>query len=205
MLTNTLLQKSGHKCPSFVLKHFNKVKQNCKQKKTEAGDFVDKSLNAHKIGVENGDFVDNMGVLFVMLFVFALMMSFFCYAKIVQMKLDVDHIAKRYLYQMEQYGYLPTDVEGNTINSLKNALELAGCDKDTFALDLSVTPYGIDDQVEYGKPVRLRFTIKGKNPFYTYFYGNDDTNPNSKKGLLFYNWIPKDFDIVVDVESTSKW
>lgn len=156
-------------------------------------------ISLKKVNTERGNFVDNMGVLFVMAFVFALLLAFISYAKMIQMKLDVDHIAKQYLYIMEQYGYLPSDINGNTEQTIKEALAKAGCDPDSFVLNKSVTQYGSFKQVEYGDSVSFCFYVKGKNPLYTYLHGNPEDN------WFFQQWINQYVDINVHVTSTSKW
>lgn len=168
MRKGTLLRKDGHAGPSFLKKR----------------------------KMENGDVVDQAFVLLTIIFVFAVLLSFISYAKTVQMKLDVDHIAKKYLYIMEQYGYLPADINGDTIEEIKQELANVGCDADTFNLDRTVTQYGKEHQVEYGNEVNLKFTITAPNPLYRYVHGEK---------MFSVNWVPETLDISVEVDSTSKW
>ena len=172
MQKDTLLKEDGHAGPSFLNKK----------------NFLNKK--------ENGDVIDQAFVLLTTIFIFVILLSFMSYAKIVKMKLDVDHIAKRYLYIMEQYGYLPKDINGNTIEDMKQELTNIGCDGNSFHLDETVTQYGEEHQVNYGNEVDLRFTILAPNPLYNYVHGDK---------MFIANWIPETLDITVEVKSTSKW
>lgn len=116
-----------------------------------------KNLKSKK---ENGNFVDQMGTLFIMVFVFILILVFAAYGSMVRDRLAIDNYAKEYLYQMEQTGYLSSTLK----SQLKNNLEGLGC--------TNVVIEATSDKVPYGTTIKLGYECDIPNPLYKYLSGS---------------------------------
>ena len=111
-----------------------------------------------KVKMESGASVaDYVGTIFVMAFLFAMLFSWISYAKLVNIKLECDNVAKKYIYRMEQYGYMLPEDRANMISDLN-------------AIGVNVTATGYTgttlSQVKYGDKVHLQCEVSFPNPVY---------------------------------------
>lgn len=138
--------------------------------------------------MEKGDmltyFVTSMFVLF---FMFSLLYLWMCYAKIVQLKLDCNDIAKKYLYIMEQNGGL-TSAE---INALKADLVAVGADTNSIDLSGSTIPSLTGISVNYGDKITLQIEAKAQSPMYSLM----------RNIFKYYNIVSSD----ATFDNTYKW
>ena len=136
---------------------------------------------------EDGNIIDQLGTIIIMLFIFSMVLAYAAYGKTVQQKLMIDNTAKEYLYIMEQTGYLQDTDKGTLTTSLN--------DKGiTVTDDFAGTDF---NQVAYGDKVTLSFQCEFQNPLFTTF---------SKDSALFH--IPglnKMITYTVYMTATSKW
>lgn len=108
---------------------------------------------------EDGDMVDMMGSVLVLIFVFGMVLAYFSYSKMIQMKMSIDNIAKEYLYQMEESGQFTTAMQ----NSMKAELQALGCTVNNFT---GTSPTGAT-QAGYGSVITLKCSVTFPNPLYT--------------------------------------
>lgn len=135
---------------------------------------------------EKGNIIDQLGSIIVMAFVFAMILAFASYGKIVLMKLTVNNTAKEYLYKMEQNGYMT--------------------ENDRDAMSEKLAEYGITvvdeyagttkSQVPYGDQVKLMCEVEFTNPMYSVF----------KEGsYIVIPGFPEKLSYNVSLTATSKW
>lgn len=108
---------------------------------------------------EDGDMIDMMGSVLVLIFVFGMVLAYFSYSKMIQMKMSIDNIAKEYLYQMEESGQFTTAMQ----NSMKAELQALGCTVNNFT---GTSPTG-STQAGYGSVITLKCSVTFPNPLYT--------------------------------------
>ena len=135
---------------------------------------------------EDGNVVDQMGTLIVMIFVFAMVLAYAAYGRTVQIRLRIDNACKEALYSMEQQGYLT--------------------DEAADALEVSLTAEGVaiasmgettTEQVAYGDPVLLECDVTFKNPFFLAF--------NTSSTWFDLTGFSADSQYSVRMSATSKW
>jgi len=144
-----------------------------------------------KFKKEDGNIIDELGSIFVMAFIFALILAFAVYGRMVQTRLAIDNIAKEYLYEMEQEGTLAKESQ-----ALMTAdLAAMGVEIDTDAGGWGVTD--IDNQVPYGDEVVLECHVQFKNPLFQVFSGSTWVS-----GALS---IDENLHYAVNFKATSKW
>lgn len=138
-------------------------------------------------GQEKGNIIDQLGSIIVMAFVFAMILAFAAYGKIVLMKLAVNNTAKEYLYKMEQNGYMSDDDQ----KEMTAKLEERGItvQEDGFTGTTS-------SQVPYGDQVVLMCKVEFTNPLYSVF----------KEGsYIVIPGFPDKLTYDVSLSATSKW
>lgn len=121
------------------------------KKETETPETIKKNMEK-----ENGNFIDMMGSLFIMVFIFILILVFTAYGSMVRSRLAIDNNAKEYLYQMEQSGFLSSTLK----TQFKNNLEGLGC--------TNVKIDATSDKVPYGSSIKLGYECEIPNPLYKY-------------------------------------
>lgn len=156
--------------------------------------------------MENGNIIDNLSAIIVMVFVFAVLYAFISYGKCVMIKLKADNITKEYLYKMEEWGYLRAEDE----KALKDALTEAGF------TNISInTNVPIGKQVAYGDKVELTITVSVRNPVYEVlgaeprggeFTLDKNGYPTNAGGTMFTKaGLSPIITFSITMSSTSKW
>lgn len=146
---------------------------------------------------ENGNAIDLIASVFVVAFIFALILSYACYGKTVQERLAIDNIAKKYLYRMEENGYMLPAEKDMMVADLGRIG--ATVEENGWTVTTSSGTYVTDEsQVTYGDTVTLACKVKFPNPFYQTF---------GTAGAFFrmnrYTEEYVSYEIVMS--STSKW
>lgn len=129
-------------------------------KETETPNLIKKQKSK-----EDGNFIDMMGSLFIMVFIFALILAFAAFGSMVRTRLAIDNNAKEYLYQMEQSGFLSSTLK----DQFKNNLEGLGC--------TNVVIDATSDKVPYGSSIKLGYECEYPNPLYKYI--SEEKNGNA--------------------------
>lgn len=142
--------------------------------------------------MENGNIIDELGSIFVMIFIVALILVYTAYGRLTQERLAVNNIAKEYLYKMEEQGYLSPDDKINMENDL--ASEVDGITVAWDAVTQNVNP---EQQVTYGDTVTLSFSVTFPNPLFMTFSRDESyvKIPGFSNTLTY----------PVSVSSTAKW
>lgn len=130
--------------------------------------------------------VDNLGAVMVILFVFLMLAAYIQYAQLVEIKLACDNVAKRYLYQMEQTGFLSETDKQNMREDLALAIGLSEAQKNSIRFSGAGTD---GTQVPYGGKVELICDITFDNPVSKKFWAAD----------------PDTITYRVSMAATSKW
>ena len=148
----------------------------------------------HKRGIilkikEPGTMIDQMAGVLTLIFMMATLLAYIGVGKTIAVRFRVDNIAKKYLYQMEQTGYLSATDRGNMENELRDAC--GNTEAGWFTLDPSTTTH----KAEYGEPVNLKFTVNIKNPLYDHFGGGAKTGSWFKVDTISNPTIPYTVDI----------
>lgn len=155
--------------------------------------------------------IDELSCILVMGFMFAMIFAYTGYSKMVQTRLAIDNVAKEYLYQMEQVGYLSSEME----HLMAEDLALIGVDKNT--IDFSRTSHKETNQAAYGDIVTLNCVVTFDNPLYSMLsvekksngreYTLDNNgNPTNPEGTMFTvaGLNPK-ITYTVNMSATAKW
>lgn len=134
---------------------------------------------------EEGNVVDQLGSIIVMMFIFAMILAFAAYGNSVQKRLNIDNIAKQYLYAMEQNGFLSEDDQKSMSDKLA---------------DIGVTIVNFDGttdtQVAYGDEVILDCDVEFQNPLYSVFENGRVVNLPGFPATISYE---------IYISATSKW
>ena len=155
---------------------------------------------------EDGNAIDWMAGVIVMIMMFVMIMAFAAFGRQVDIRLDVNTTAKKYLYKMEEKGYLDNSEYNDFLDELEGIFTTAEDVEVTSITDntgRNGTPVGASNQVAYGDTVRLMAKIRFRNPIYTYI----DKNGRNNKGTLWFSvaGLNQYTEYTIDVSGTSKW
>lgn len=136
---------------------------------------------------EEGNFIDQMGSIIVLAFVFVMILAFAAYGRLTEARLEFNNVAKTYLYRMEEYGYLRDEDRAQMVGDF----EAAG------AYEVAVNAGTTSVQQAYGDKVALDVTVEFQNPLYTVF---------STEGAMFKIFgFSTGISYNIKRESTAKW
>lgn len=141
---------------------------------------------------EPGNIIDQLAGVLTMCFMFAALLAYICFGRMVQIRLDIDNIAKKYLYQMEQDGYLTDDNQKEMEKELKAIPEIK-MTENPVTIDTSLTTTA-SSPADYGGIVTLDFTVQIHNPLYDHF----------KKPGWFHVDVNETEEYHVNISSTAK-
>ena len=142
-------------------------------------------------------FFDELGSIFIIFLTVSLILAYACYSSLINTKLAINDIAKTYLYQMEQYGYLSDQLQAE----MRAELALIGVETedDCFA----ATYYKGTNQAKYGEIITLSCDVNFPNPLYAYLSVEEHPDDN---GILFLIMgLQPRIHYTVEKASTSKW
>ena len=134
---------------------------------------------------------DELGSLLVIAFMFAILLAYAGYSKMVQMKLSIDNVSKEYLYQMEQDGYLSEEMKGFMIEDLK----LLGIYEDSISFEETT-----ETQVAYGDRVTLNCSVTFANPLYDLLSAD-----RHGESLFSVIGLKKTVTYKISMSATAKW
>ena len=145
-----------------------------------------KNLKHSPLQNEEGNIIDQMGAIIVMIFIFAMIMAYAAYGRTVQIRLRIDNASKEALYAMEQEGFMS--------DKTKEKLEASFAEE-----GVTVTSWGetTTEQVAYGDPVTLECSVVFKNPFFLAF--------NTSSTWFDLSGFKEDSTYEVKMSATSKW
>lgn len=136
---------------------------------------------------EQGNIIDQLGSIIVMFFVFAMILAYAAYGNVVQKRLSIDNVAKKYLYLMEQNGQLTSDDQTDMTNELANyGVTVVNYDGTTT----------VNTRVAYGDTVNLVCHVLFENPLYSVFETGD---------LIKIPGFNQNIEYTVELSATSKW
>lgn len=141
---------------------------------------------------EPGNIIDQLAGVLTMCFMFAALLAYICFGRMVQIRLDIDNIAKKYLYQMEQYGYLKDQDKDKLIENLKNIPEVSKTGREPEILPNTNTSTNVAD---YGELVTLDFKVYVHNPLHDHF---------NTPGWFYVDGINETEEYHVNISSTAK-
>lgn len=161
---------------------------------------------------EKGSFVvDELSCFLVTAFMFAMILAYASYAKMVQMRLAIDNVAKEYLYQMEQEGYLSNEM----MLLMKKDLKCIGVKEES--VDFSETSHMVANQAAYGDKIVLCCTVSFDNPLYDllsiqkhsngeeYNVNSDGTLTNPEGTMFTIGGLNPTITYKVRMSATAKW
>lgn len=167
----------------------------------EAGNIIGKA-NIYEpndyISCEAGNIIDQMGSIFVMVFMFVMVLVFAGYSKMVMMRINIDTVTKSYLYQMEEEGCLTAEMQQYMKEELRDIGVNYGTDGD--AISFAGTSNLGDDQAPYGSRITLQCSMSFPNPMY-------ETIGQEKKGDAWFTLpgLARTLNYTVKMTATSKW
>ena len=151
---------------------------------------------------EEGNVVDLMAGILVMILLFAMILAMIIYGSLVEKRLAIDNTVKEYLYIAEQYGHLCNGVDGfkssvcrDYCSELEQTLiNTHGCTEAKVEPDTTVK------QVAYGNQVRVHVTVKFPNPLYEQF-----SQEEKGDGMFTLLGIQPVLEYSVSYDATSRW
>lgn len=152
----------------------------------------------YNIAYDDGNVIDLMGSLIVMMFCFALIFAMMCYGKLTEMKLSIDEVCKTYLYQMEQEGCLTVENQADMIDDLV----ALGVRLDSIKFD-GTTNLGTN-QAAYGDKMKLITTVSFTNPLYT-MLARETKGDNPMLFVIERGILSPEVTYTVDMTATAKW
>lgn len=152
----------------------------------------------YNIAYDDGNVIDLMGSLIVMMFCFALIFAMMCYGKLTEMKLSIDEVCKTYLYQMEQEGCLTVENQKDMIDDLV----ALGVRLDSIKFD-GTTNLGTN-QAAYGDKMNLITTVSFTNPLYT-MLARETKGDNPMLFVVERGILAPEVTYTVDMTATAKW
>lgn len=135
--------------------------------------------------------VDLCACLMVFIFSFGMILAYLSYTQAAQMKMQIDNVAKEYIYKLEETGMFDNTMK----NGLKTSLEACGC-----TVDMTTFQTNASTQVDYGKEVRYQVTVSFPNPLYQRLggevHGESIVTVMGLKPMITYT---------IERRSTSRW
>jgi len=148
--------------------------------------------------LEQGGLADLLGSVFLLVFVFSLLAAYISYSGLIEKKLKIDNIAKTYLYDMEEFGYLRPEAKTAMENDLANIGVSISVNQTITNSDGSTTTtqgwnkmsayMGETNQVDYGDSVFLICDVQ-----FEYNAVNAIAN------------LSKTYYYTINMRATSKW
>lgn len=164
----------------------------------EDGNIIGDANNINRLTLEPGNIIDQMGSIFVMVFMFVMVLVFAGYSKMVMMRINIDTVTKSYLYQMEEEGCLTAEMQQYMKEELRDIGVNYGTDGD--AISFAGTSNLGDDQAPYGSRITLQCSMSFPNPMY-------ETIGQEKKGDAWFTLpgLARTLNYTVKMTATSKW
>lgn len=148
---------------------------------------------------EDGNYIDMMAGVFMMVCFFAIILVMASYGSLVDKRLSINNTIKNYLYIAEQQGGLTSE----DVENLKDILSDYNCTVDSITINGSTNwiAKGNGNQVPYGDKIVLEVTVSFANPVYEVI-GTEDGNSRGWFGVV---GIDKTIQYTKTLSSTSRW
>lgn len=137
-------------------------------------------------------FMEEISVIFVMVFMFIMMLIYSSYIRAIEMKTVLNTVGREYLYQMEQYGYLSNQMQ----IMMREDLIALGVIPDS--IDFQETSHKEPAKAEYGEKVTLVCQVTFENPIYTVINV-------PQLNLPFLTESNRNVDYEIRMSATTKW
>ena len=138
-----------------------------------------------------GNTMSEIGSLFVMLFVVALLLLYIDYSRIILAKIEIDNLNRQYLLTAEMYGGL-TDADRDAYYDNLRAL---GIEPTTAIVNEHLPLISELGQYVYGDAIEISYTIHFNSPIYARFHGT----------IFGIGIMSPTIDIPVYGKTISKW
>lgn len=150
---------------------------------------------------EEGNVIDWLASVLVMIMMFAMIMTMATFARSVDIRLHVNNVMKKYLYTMEENGFLQTEDKTNLEAELESDPYIEKAQVISDGSD--GTNVGKNNQVAYGDKVYLKVKVIIKNPVYEYMH------TSSRGGAIWFNTSDGSMEEKMErtfvISGTSKW
>jgi len=155
---------------------------------------------------EQGSMVSFVGVFFVMVTTFIMIMVTIAYTRLAFFKMECDNISKKYLSYMEQDGYLTIERQLAMKTELESIWASSGATGSYIVNVLNFDGTTIV-QVPYGDEVVLCCEMQFDNPMYSVA---SQTKYDAEHGKTFISdmlssVIPAKMNYVINISTTAKW
>lgn len=134
---------------------------------------------------ESGDMADVFAAGLVIIAATFLVLVFIGFSKSVQMRMHLDNVAKKYLYQMESIGYMTAENESNMIEDFKD-----------YGATVQINDATTMQRVKYGDTVTLDIIVMFEHPIYQAINKDNPILRKYIKPAVMYHIL---------LEATSKW
>lgn len=150
-------------------------------------------------GEEEGNYIDMMAGVFMMVCFFALILVMASYGSLVDKRLSVNNAIKNYLYIAEQQGGLTSE----DVSNLEDILSDYDCTVESVTVNGSTdwVAKGNGNQVPYGDKIVLEVSVSFANPVYEVI-GADS---GETRGWFGASGIRKTIKYTKKLSSTSRW
>lgn len=148
---------------------------------------------------EDGNYIDMMAGVFMMVCFFALILVMASYGSLVDKRLSINNTIKNYLYIAEQQGGLTSE----DVENLKDILSDYNCTVESITINGSTNwiANGNGNQIPYGDKIVLEVTVSFVNPVYDVI-GTDDAN---SQGWFKVAGLNDTIQYTKTLSSTSRW
>lgn len=160
--------------------------------------------------MEDGNVIDMMAGVFMMVCLFAIILTMLAYFALVERRLSINNAIRNYLYLAEQQGGLTEDDKANLKKFL---VDNYGCDKETLEIkvlwckkDGGESEVASGAQVPYGDTIKLSVKMDFPNPIYQVIGLTDEQIANGE-GEKYWFRVKTNKSIYYEksLSSTSRW
>jgi hypothetical protein len=152
---------------------------------------------------EEGNYIDWMAGVFIMVLIFAMTLVMMSYGSLVDKRLSINNAIKNYLYIAEQQGGL-TQAD---VNSMKSILQGYGVTVNSVTIngrsDKWIGEAGTSNgnQIPYGDQIDLEVTVTFTNPIYQIVGAKE----SGETGWFKVGGLNKTITYTKKLSSTSRW
>lgn len=153
----------------------------------------------NKDAKEDGNIIDMMAGVFMMVCFFAIILVMASYGSLVDKRLSINNTIKNYLYIAEQQGGLTAE----DVNSLEDVLSDYGCTVESITINGSTNwiAKGNGNQIPYGDKIVLEVKLSFANPVYE----TVGTNGSNSRGWFGVPGLSETIQYTKTLSSTSRW
>lgn len=148
---------------------------------------------------EDGNIIDMMAGVFMMVCFFAIILVMASYGSLVDKRLSINNTIKNYLYIAEQQGGLTAE----DVQNLEDVLSDYGCTVESITINGSTNwiAKGNGHQVPYGDKIVLEVKLSFANPVYE----TVGANGSNSRGWFGVPGLSETIQYTKTLSSTSRW